>query len=135
MWVDELRSDVVAQASIEALIGAEPNARCWPNRLRQRAEVPALVYQVISRPFNEYTHDGDSGLRSPRVQWSSWSKTYDDAWQLAQALTALYSGVTLVLADHEYACVMIVDERDDQDQETGLSRVIVDMLLRQKESA
>lgn len=129
MWMADLRNDAVGRAPIAALIGD----RCWPNRLQQRAEVPALVYQVISRPF-QYTHDGDSGLRSPRVQWSSWAKTYDAAWELAEVLASEYSGVSLVLADHEYACAMIVDELDDQDQETGMTRVIVDMLLRQKES-
>lgn len=135
MWLTELRDDVASRGPIAARIGAAPNGRLYPKRLRQGEDIGtgAMTFQVISRPFNEYSHDGDSGLRSPRVQWSSWGKTSDDAWTLAEALTAEYSGVTLALATAEFSCATIVGELEDWDAETGLSRVIVDMLLRQKE--
>lgn len=134
-WITELKANVAGRAAIVAMIpdASADGVRIHPNRLPQRAELPALVYQVISRPHNEYAHDGESGLRSPRVQWSCWGKTYDDAHDLAETLTAELGGKTLELASTRFAVAMISDEIDDIQAETGNQRVIVDMLLRQEE--
>lgn len=128
-WIVELVTHVEALPAVSAII----NDRMWPNKLRQSPTLPAIVYQAISRPRNELTHEGDSGLRSPRVQWSCWGKSYDDAHDLAEALSTELHGVTIELAGSRFACSSVVDEIDDHDQESGLSRVIVDTLLRQEE--
>lgn len=134
-WISELKDEVATRAPIVALISdsSPDGVKIHPNKLPQRADLPALVYQVISRPHNEYTHDGESGLRSPRVQWSAWGKTYDDAHDLAEALTSEFGGTTIELASTRFAVAMISDEIDDVQAETGNQRVIVDMLLRQEE--
>lgn len=136
-WISELKDSVAGRASIVALIpdASADGVRIHPNKLPQRAVLPALVFQVISRPHNEYTHGGESGLRSPRVQWSCWARTYDDAHDLAETLTAELGGTTIQLASTRFAVAMISDEIDDVQAETGNQRVIVDMLLRQEESS
>lgn len=135
-WIVELKDYVAARPAIIAAIpDASPDGvRISPNKLPQRPVLPALVYQGISRPRNELTHDGDSGLRSPRVQWSAWGKTYDDARALAEVLANELHGVTIEVAGSRFALSTVVDEIDDHDKESGLSRVIVDTLLRQEES-
>jgi hypothetical protein len=137
-WIVELKDYVAARPSIIAQIGdatdGPDEVRLWPGKLRQRPTLPAATFQMISRPRNEMTHDGVSGLRSPRVQWSCWGKTYDDAHDLAEAVASELDGVTIVLAGSRIACSSVVDELDDYEKETGLSRVIVDTLLRQEEN-
>lgn len=128
-WIVELVNHVEALPAVAAKI----DNRMWPLKLRQSPTLPACVYQVVSRPFNELTHEGDSGLRSPRVQWSCWGKSYDDARDLAEVLVTELHGVTIELASSRFACSSVVDEIDDHDQESGISRVIVDTLLRQEE--
>ncbi len=119
-----LRSYLLAQPAIAALIGE----RVYPLVLPQGAALPAITYQRISS-VRESSHEGPSGLAHPRFQLNCWSGTYAGARAMADAVRPSVNA-TRSLGQATF----LVDDHDDYDPETGLYRVILDVILWHGES-
>lgn len=98
--------------------------RVTPKKLLEGPDdFPQIVYHRISSPHT-YTHDGDSGLLSPRYQLDVWAKDPDTADEVADAAIEVLSGRTVA----GIAWTAVIDDRDDHESATGLFRRIVDVM-------
>lgn len=104
--------------------------RIYPRRLPAEPTFPALVYQLINQP-RDYAHDGPSKLARPTVQVSCWGGGGDsavaDAERLADRVRAALDGFSGRLGGGMIVGgLMLIDERDDQEPDTGWVRKIQD---------
>lgn len=114
-----LATELVTDPRTADLVGD----RVTPKKLIEDGEFPQIVYHRISNP-RTYTHDGDTGLQSPRYQFDVWARDPDTADAAADALIAVLSARTF----GGIAFTFIVDDRDDHESATGLYRRIVDAM-------
>ena len=84
-------------AEITGLIGSGSSARIYPLKLPQNPAYPAVTYQVISSPRHH-----DIEVAYPRIQYTSFARTYGQAKELAdllrlnlQRLKGVLSGVPI----------------------------------------
>ena len=84
-----LRALVLADVTVSGTIGT----RLYPLETPASGSLPAIVYRRISGP-EDYSQDGESGLRRPRFQWDCQARTYAAANALAYALRDAISGYT-----------------------------------------
>lgn len=89
---------IVAILKAHAGLNAIVAGRIYPVLLPQTPTLPAVTYQLIS-DRRDYTHDGDSGLRTASFQFSCWGdgtngfrNARDAAQQVVNALSG-YRGV------------------------------------------
>lgn len=114
-----IRTELVTDPRTSGLVGV----RVHPQSLVEAGEFPQIVYHQISGA-RQYSHDGDSGLRSPRYQFDIWAKDPDTAESVAEALIEVLSGRSF--AGIRFS--LVLDERDDVEERTGLFRRIVDAM-------
>ena len=92
-----LASYIKLVEDITAIIGTGDSARIYPLALPQKPDYPAVTYQVISSPRH---HDLD--IAYPRIQYTTFARTYSQAKKLAgilrlhlQRLKGVLSGVAI----------------------------------------
>jgi hypothetical protein len=83
----DLRAYLLAKPAIAALVGD----RMYPERLPQRAALPAITYQRVFGT-SLFTHDGAAGLGRGRLQLDCWGSTYQQSAELAEAVRAELAG-------------------------------------------
>lgn len=106
---------LAGQAGVSALVGA----RIYPLIMPQDGALPALVYTIVSAvPINSL--GGFSGLINPRVQIDCWAKTYGQAKALAEAV---HQAMDTRNANFD---ALLIDMRDDYEEDTKLYRVLQD---------
>ncbi len=99
-----------------------------PEIMPQPEYLPALVYNKISGP-RVYSHSGDSGLENPRYQIDCWSEDPDTAEQVAGILIEALSGYAGPMGNETVGASFIENDEDGYDPETGLYRVMVEVLF------
>lgn len=89
-----IQSDILTALLADSAVTAIVGARIYPMRIPQGADLPAIVYQKISSvPVNSL--DGDSGLDSVRMQFTSWASTYSVAADLSAKVRAAINAASL----------------------------------------
>lgn len=78
-------------AGVTALLGSGANVRVYPLVIPERAELPAATYQLISGNHKEHVA-GSSGVARPRVQITSWARSYREAEALRDAIRQAIQG-------------------------------------------
>ncbi|MBK8211568.1 MAG: DUF3168 domain-containing protein [Rhodospirillales bacterium] len=96
---------LLRQPEVVALVGS----RIEPVRNVQGSVMPAVAYQLISRP-QDYSHDGP-GLGEPRVQLTISGATFTSVSAVANALRPLLAGKRFTDRDGEYTA--FVENEDD----------------------
>ncbi len=119
-----LYTRLTGHAGLAALV----DTRVYPMLLPQGATLPALTYQRIST-VQTYSHQGDSGLATVRMQVDCWGATYASAKAVAAQVKAALSGYTSSAIGRCH----LVAERDLYDPETGHYRVIIDFMIGYQE--
>jgi hypothetical protein len=109
-------------------LSALADARIYPMLLPQGATLPALTYQRVSG-VQSYSHQGDSGLATVRMQVDCWGATYASAKAVAAQVKAALSGYTSSAIGRCH----LGAERDLYDPETGRYRVIIDFMVGYRE--
>jgi|SRR5688500_15817029 len=104
-------------------VGTDAGQRIYPLRMPQPATFPLIVYQRISGP-RIYTHDGDSQLIEPRVQFNCWAKTDAGKEALAYQVKAAFSGWSD--KPNGIGHVFMTYELDEWEEVTGLHRKMLD---------
>ena len=74
-------------ADVTAIIGT----RAFPNAIPQDADLPAMAYQVISRP-GLMAHDGPPGLAWPRFQFTGQANDPMDVIDLMNKVRIAFDG-------------------------------------------
>ena len=82
-WIDPNHEKVI---SVAALVGA----RVYPITFPQTATRPLVIYQRTSN-VPQYSHDGPANVTESRFQISAFSKTYDQAHQVAAEIRGAFA--------------------------------------------
>ena len=120
---ESLRSRCTGHAGVSGLIGT----RCYPMTLPQNAQMPAVTYQLISTPPNNYQdHDGTPDRWTYRVQLDAYADTSDGAAALGDQLFAAFAG----WSDPPSVGWSVVQNRQEQrDTILNLHRNIVEIVI------
>lgn len=114
---------ILADQALTAII----KDRLYPLAIPDTGTVPAIVYQRVSSP-RTLTLDGDS-VNSPRIQFSCYATSFGQAKQVAMGLCESLDCFRGVLGDKTKAVVLMADNRDDFEPETGRYRCGVDFFV------
>lgn len=82
---------VVYHAQNDGDVAAIIGSRIYPNVIPQDASLPALAYQVISRP-GLMAHDGPPGYAWPRFQFTAQADDFDQVVDLMNKLRIAFDG-------------------------------------------
>lgn len=96
---------LLRQPGLVALVGS----RIEPVRNVQGSVMPAVAYQLISRP-QEYSHDGP-GMGQPRIQLTISGATFTDVSAVADVLRTLLAGRRFTSEAGEFTA--FVENEDD----------------------
>lgn len=128
---EALYAHLSAYANLTALV----SNRIYPKILPQKGTYPAITYQKISGP-RLHTLQTDPGTARPRFQISCWAQTYNQAKAVAkQVQIALqdFSGVMGGVGGVQVDAVLLENEYDAFEDETGLYQVPVDFIIWHQE--
>ena len=116
-------STMTSDVAVSALIGN----RCYPQRLPEDVELPAVSWFLVSDVDVGYRSHGESTPRSvARIQFNCYGETSDQSNELADAVTALWSGLQN-LPDIGWA--QIANKLEDFDTGLNRHRSIVDVRM------
>jgi hypothetical protein len=111
--------------------------RVYPLTLPEGAQLPALVYQVITSQGPLHTHSSaQSGSGQPsiyqriRVQFSCWADDFDAAEQLGDELTQKLDGYRGQWGDLRIGSVLFEGPQDDHDPQLFIWRRLLDALIQ-----
>lgn len=106
--------------------------RIYPVKAPQDSPFPCVVYERVSGA-RVHSHQGASGLASPRIEVRSWGKTYADAKSVSEAIRAGIDGfsgnVTVRGVVYDVNSILLADERDLYDEELKVFGVSVDYTI------
>lgn len=120
----EIRTYLLTRADLTALIGD----RIYAGRLPQAAVFPCFTYAKISEP-RIYSQDGGDGLKRPRIQYTSWSKSYGEAKEAADQLITEMAGVKGTMGVAEVQASFVENTIDLFDPEAELYYNPVDLII------
>ena len=118
-------------ADILAIIGT----RAYPNAIPQEADLPAIAYQVISRP-GAMAHDGPVGIAWPRFQFTGQADDYDEIVDLMNKVRVAFDGFSGLMGGAggvEIEGSFVKDIRDDYQFATERETRRLDVVLWHKE--
>jgi hypothetical protein len=117
---------MIPEALFESLKGLAGN-RCYPVKLPERAEFPAITYFEVSGRENN-THDGYDKTSVNRWQVSCWAKTYKEAKELADSVKQqlrAFSGSLI----HVVRKSILENEMDLYESDTGIYHIPVEFIF------
>jgi hypothetical protein len=120
-------------------------SRVYPQRLPDRATLPAMTYAMVSNgryptrgdggtadipgTATAYAQDGGNNLRRYRYQVDCWGTTYEAARLLSEAIENYLDGFSGTAADERLHYIFIDGVRDDYETGTEQVRRIVDVII------
>lgn len=118
-------SDLYNRLSGDTVISSLVGTRIYPSAAPQNTIRPYCVYQLVNKP-HIYSHSGYSGLSQLKVQLISYGDSYQDAKQVAAAVTSLMESWP---GSQGCQSAFQSNESDSFEKETNFYRVITDFLL------
>lgn len=107
--------------------------RIYPLTVSANTELPYVVYQKISSA-SHISHSGSSNLATSRYQFSCVAETYKEAKNIAEQLTTIFHGKTILFSDYNLYSGQKVNESDDYSEESDLYTVICDFIFWHNET-
>lgn len=147
MIEDAIRTKLLDDPRVTAMIGSGNRARLWPVHLpqREKPDWPAITYQIISgRPA--YHIDAVAGLAEMRLQIDVWSaerpglpvgaQAYDEVRLLAEYVRMSLSGYHAAVNGTGYALqsCFLENRRSLYDDATQTHRESMDFILAYAEA-
>lgn len=129
-----LEDGLYSVLSGEATVTAQVGTRIYPMRAPQNATYPLAVYQRITGGRDAVHEDSSTRFAEARFQISVWAKTYRAAKVAAKAVVDFLHERTGAMGGTTHTATFVEDEIDDQDEETGLFRTILDVRVLHEES-
>lgn len=122
-----LRENVFSRCTTYAsLVGLIGN-RCYPGRLPEEVDLPALTYSQVSEDDNSYRSHGESTPRSvARITFDCWAETSDDAAEVADALVSAWDGHT---SNPDIGWSRVMLRLDNYEAALNRFRTVVDVLI------
>ena len=120
----DIRTYMLTRTAITDLI----STRIYAQKLPQEATFPSLVYNRISTQ-RTYSHSGDSNFTKPRIQYSCFAETYEDAKDLAEQIVSEMSGFKGTAGTATIYSTFVENELDSLDSESKLYFIPVDLMV------
>lgn len=110
------------------------NVKCYPMRLPQGITLPATMYRRISGQRIRSV-EGPSGLSRPRIEINAYSQSYTEAKELAAEIRQLLDGFRGMMGAGSMVENIIIDnDQDALDDDTGFFRIIIDAIVWHQEN-
>ena len=122
---------VVYHAQNDGDVAAIIETRIYPNVIPQDASLPALAYQVISRP-GLMAHDGPPGYAWPRFQFTAQADDFDQVVDLMNKLRIAFDGFKGLMGGVGGVMVegaFVKDVRDDHQFATARETRRLDVII------
>lgn len=114
-----MREEMLADATIAALVVADGKKRIYPEELPQDPILPAITITELSGP-RDYSNDGDTGWVDGLFQVVCFGSTHKDTKALADAVVKLLSGFSGMMGPTKQVAVdavFVEDRRQNVDTE------------------
>lgn len=125
---EAIHSRLIGFAGLAALV----EARVYPAKLPQGVTYPAVRYARISGP-RARSHDGASGLATPRFQIDAWAKTYSEAKAVAKQIRLAMDNFKGTVAGVVIHAAFLDSDRDLYDDKAEVHAVSADYTIAHKE--
>ena len=115
----------------DAGVAAIAGDRIYPNVIPQDVSLPALAYQVISRP-GIMAHDGPPGYALPRFQVTAQAETYNQVVSLVNAVRVAFDGFSGLMGGAggvQVEGTFVQDVRDDYQFPTERETRRIDFII------
>lgn len=116
----DLRNYILEQKEISGIIGN----RLYPGWIPKNATLPSVAYLNVSRPAH---HDID--VTYPRVQFSIFSKRYDEAKEIASEFKSLLSRFKGEMGNTNIIQIAYQNEYDMYEQDTSTYHIAIDFKI------
>ena len=116
---------LLQQTALTKLIGA----RIFPIHIPQNSELPAIAYNMISKP-RTYSQSGDSHLVKPRIQFSCFGHRYHDVRDVADQIVIALSGFKGNMDGATIQSAFIENEVDLYESDTKIYHIPVDVIFQ-----
>ena len=120
----DIRTYMGTRTAITDIVGS----RIYAQKLPQAATFPSLVYNRVSTQ-RTYSHSGDSNMTSPRIQYSCFAETYEEAKDLAEQIVSEMSGFKGTAGSSTIYSTFVDNELDLIDPESKLYFIPVDLMI------
>lgn len=121
----DLRTYMLSRAAINTLIGT----RMYAIKLKQNPTLPAVTYNRISS-VRRRSHSGDSNLTRPRIQYSSFAETYEDAVEVADAIEAEMKSFSGTAESSNIYAAIVENRIDLLDPESKYYMIAIDLMIQ-----
>ena len=132
MYIEEALYDYLQdQTGLTNLI----SDRLYYNKAPADPTKPYVVF-FKTEGIRYFSHDGSSELAHPRIQFSVYSTTYDDAKDVAEQLRIALHGTSGTLGDApgvKVGSCFLKDEIDSYDEDLELHHVALDFSVMHEE--
>ena len=116
---------ILTLTSITDLIGG----RIYYQKLPDDPTLPAIVYNRISGPRSR-THDGDSNLSKPRIQYSIWAETDTSVMALADAFENEFKSFSGTAGSSTVYATIVENRLSLIDTESKFYHIPIDLMIQ-----
>lgn len=117
--------------STSSVISALVSDRIFPQRRLQESELPAITYQMISTsPLN--TKDGVSLLDTERFSVNVFSKSFDNAFNIAEQIRLRMDRFRGILESVNVDKIIFADQNDLYEDWSEVHHIVLDFTIRIK---
>lgn len=115
----------INEALYSYLSTALSNNRIYPDNLPQNPVLPAITYKCIAT-LRHHEFEKDSKLIDSTIQFTVWGTSRKAAKTLSTQLRKVLQDYSGMMSSVRVSAVLLLDESDDYDNETGQYRTDID---------
>lgn len=104
-------------------------ARIYYQKLPEFPTLPAIVYNRISGPRSR-THDGDSNLSKPRIQYSIWAESDTSVMALADAFEDEFKSFSGTAGSSTVYATIVENRLSMIDPESKFYHIPIDLMIQ-----
>lgn len=121
----DMKTYILTLTSITDIIGA----RIYYQKLPEDPILPAIVYNRISSTRSR-THDGDSDLSKPRIQYSIWGSTPINVMALADAFEDEFKSFSGTAGSSTVYATIVENRLSMIDPESKFYHIPIDLMIQ-----
>ena len=121
----DLHTYMLSRSAISTLIGT----RMYNQKLPNDPTLPAITYNRIST-VRRRSHDGDSSLTRPRIQYSCWGATPDDVEDLSDAIEDEMKSFSGTAGSSTVYATIVENRLSMYDSESKFYHIPIDLMVQ-----
>ena len=124
-----MKTYILTRTAITDIIGTSTAARIYYQKLPKDPTLPAIVYNRITSPRRR-THDGDSNLSNPRIQYSIWAETDTSVMALADAFENEFKSFSGTAGSSTVYATIVENRLSLIDPESKFYHIPIDLMIQ-----